>query len=145
MAIQLFNGALTNSFQATGSFLISGENITLDCALTIANVAVPGTPGQIEAYLEFTSSDPNALATTWYRECAEEDLGNGNIRMSKVVRRFAEEGSDVPLAEGTHNIDLQFVRKHAFCRLQIRVAPGGADKCSAIVTTVFGAKPLSAP
>lgn len=146
MAFSIFNGKLTNAFQPTAPFGVVGENIVFDMALTVANIAVPGTPATIQWYPEFTSADPNNPATVWFREVAEEDLGNGDVRMSKVIRRFAENGSDAPLAEGLHYLDGQFARRHNFCRLQLAVKAGGADNCSASVLAVFGiAQPLSAP
>jgi len=142
----IFSGPLTNAFQASLPFSMSGENTVFDWSIVVANtVTPPGTAASLEWYPEFTSGDPNAAATLWYRETAEEDLGNGNVRMPKTVRRFTEEGSDVPLAEGTHRLDTQFVRRHNFGRLQLRTAVGSADTCSAAVLCVIGGAPLSAP
>ena len=145
MALTIFKGSLTTSFQASSPFTIVGENIVLDMAIVVANIAVPGTAGRIEWYYEFATTDPNAATTTWYREVSEEDIGNGDVRMNEVVRRFAVNAADAPLTEATHNLDMQFNRRHNFGRIQIRVAPGGADNCSATVLSVFGSQPLSAP
>jgi hypothetical protein len=89
------------------------------------------------------SQDPNWVGALWFREVAEEDIGNGDVRQSKVVRRFAEEGSDAPLAVGSHFLNLQFARKEGFARLQVRVAAGGANACTLMVSAVFGTIPLS--
>jgi hypothetical protein len=145
MAFTIFNGSLTNAFQATAPIGVAGENVVFDWFLTVTNTLTPpGTAAQIEWYPEFTSADPNAAGTRWFRETAEEDIGNGEVRMPKTVRRFTENGDDLPLAEGTHALDTQFARKHNFCRLQVRVAAGGADTCQAEILAVLGVQPLSA-
>jgi hypothetical protein len=145
MSTTLFNGALTNAFQPTQGFLLTGESIVLDMTAVVASVPPAATPGRIEFYFEFTTADPNAAGTAWFREVAEEDIGNGDVRQSKVVRRFAENGSDAPLAVGTHRLNLQFTRKAGFARLQVRVLAGGANVCTLKVESVFGSIPLSAP
>jgi hypothetical protein len=143
--VSIFNAALTNAFQASDPFTITGEAIVLDMLLSVANIAVPGTAARIEWYFEFASDDPNATTTNWYREVAEEDIGNGDVRMSTVIRRFATNASDAPLPEATYRFDMQFARRHNFCRIQIRVLAGGADNCRATVLSVLGSQPLSAP
>lgn len=143
--VTIFNAALTNAFQASDPFIMTGEAIVLDTLLTVANIAVPGTAARIEWYFEFGSDDPNATTTSWYREVAEEDIGNGDVRMSTVVRRFAINAADAPLPEGTYRFDTQFNRRHNFCRVQIRVLAGGADNCRAMILSVLGSAPLSAP
>jgi hypothetical protein len=142
MAIELFNGKLTAAFQPTKPVMVAGETIVLDFLATIANlVTPPATPGLVEWYLEYCYTDPNAAATRWFQECAEEDKGNGVVRMAKVIRYFSENAADVALAVGVHMIDTQFARKHAFYRLQVRAT--GADNCSLIVASPFGSIPIS--
>ena len=143
MTIQIFNGKLTTSFQPTQAYMLVGETAVFDFDLVVANIAVPGTPARVEWYAEYTSADPNAVATKWYRELAEEDIGNGDVRMPVVVRRFSTNGGDAPLSEGTYAFDAQFTRKHNFVRLQVRVAPAGADNCTLRVNVPFGTAPLS--
>jgi hypothetical protein len=145
MSISLFNGPLTNAFQPTQGFLLAGDSVVLDMTAIIASVPPAATLGRIEFFLEYTTQDPNAASTSWFREVAEEDIGNGDVRMAKVVRRFSEQGSDVPLAVGTHRLNMQFSRKEGFARLQVRVVAGGANACTLSVAAVFGALPLSAP
>jgi hypothetical protein len=145
MAFQLVNNLLlTNVFQASQPFEIVGEHIVLDMSVVVANVAAPGTPARVEWYPEFTSADPNAAGTVWYQETTEEDIGNGDVRMNKAVRRFSEHGADLPLAEGTHRLDQQFSRKHDYCRLQMRVSVGSADACRLGVIVVVG-RPAQSP
>jgi hypothetical protein len=143
MSILIFSGPLTNTFQPTQGFLLAGENIVLDVTALIASVPPAATPGRIEFYFEYTTQDPNGVGTRWFREVSEEDIGNGDVRQSKVVRRFAEEGSDAPLAVSSHFLNLQFARKEGFARLQVRVAPGGANACTLAVSAVFGTIPQS--
>jgi hypothetical protein len=145
MPVLLFNGLLTNTFQPTAAFLLTGETLVLHFGATVANIAVPGTPGRIEFYFEYTLADPNAVGTVFDREVSEEAIGNGDVRMSLVVRRFSPYGVDAPLPEGTYNVRLPFARKDGFGRLQVRVAAGGADNCSANISAIFGSSPLSAP
>jgi hypothetical protein len=145
MSISLFNGPLTNAFQPTAGFLLAGETVVLDLVANVASVPPAADAGRIECYLEYTTEDPNAVNTRWFREVAEEDIGNGDVRMPKVVRRFTENGADTALAVGIHYLNMQFSRKEGFARLQVRVAAGGANACSLAVFAVFGALPLSAP
>jgi hypothetical protein len=145
MSITLFNGLLTNAFQPTQGFLLAGENIVLDMTAVVASVPPAATRARIQFYLEYTTQDPNAATTPWFREVAEEDVGNGDVRMSKVVRRFAEYGSDADLAVGTHRLNMQFTRKEGFARLQVAVTTPSANACTLKVEAVFGTTPLSAP
>ena len=146
MALRLFNGALTNAFQPSIPIEVQGDCVVLDFLLSIANtITPPATGASIEWYPEFTWTDPNAVGTQWYRETAEEDIGNGDVRMALSVRRFSTQGADTPLPPGTHACDVQLKREHAFVRVQIRVAAGGADTCSAAVWAPFGTQLQSAP
>jgi hypothetical protein len=144
MAFSIFNGALTNTYQPTNPVDMAGEHIVLDWALTIANLLTPaGTAATVQFYFEYASTDPNAATTVWYRETTEEDIGNGDVRMNKAVRRFSEQGADLPLAEGSHQVDMQFNRKHNYFRLQVRTAVGSADNCRAQIWSVLGRQPIS--
>jgi hypothetical protein len=147
MSVLILNNALlTNAFQASQPFSIVGDNIVLDFTIVVANVAAPGTPAQVEWYPEYTSADPNAVGTGWFRETSEEDIGNGDVRMNLVVRRFATNGADAPLPDAaTYRLDTQFSRKHNYCRIQIRVTAASADACRASILSVLGLAPLSAP
>lgn len=149
MMILLNNALLTTTFQASAPFGLVGDHVVLDSIIVVANTGAqpPGTPAQVEWYPEFTFDDPNSTTARWFRETAEEDLGNGDVRMPKTVRRWSENGDDLPLATGTHNLDAQFSRKHNYCRIQIRVsaAPVSADACRASLFAVIGSDVLSAP
>jgi hypothetical protein len=147
MAFTLCNNLLlTTTFQATSPFAIAGEHIVLDWRIVVANlVTAPATPASVLWYPEFCSEDPNAAGTEWFRETAEEDIGNGDVRMPKTVRRWTENGDDLPLAEATHRLDAQFSRKHNYCRLQMAIAAGSADNTRASVKVVVGSAPQSPP
>jgi len=146
MALVIFNAPLTNAFQASSPSAVRGDTVVVDFALTVANtISPPGTAASIEWYFEFVDSDPNAAGAPWAREVAEEDLGQGDVRMSAVVRRFAANAAAANLAPGTYRYSTQFKRVHAFYHLQIRVAAGGADTCSAVVRDPFGVALISAP
>lgn len=147
MPLALFNGPLTNVFQPSLPSMVKSDRVVLDFTLVIANtVTPPGTRASIEWYPEFTWMDPNGgVATTWFCELAEEDQGTGDVRMAVAVRRFAANLAETELPPGTHNLDAQFKRVHAFFRIQIRVAPNGADTCRATVWDPFGTQLVSAP
>ena len=146
MALVLFNGPLTNAFAASSPSAVRGDTVVVDFALSIVNtITPPGTAASIEWYFEFVDSDPNAAGAPWAREVAEEDLGRGDVRMSAVVRRFAANAAETNLPPGTYRYSTQFKRVHAFYRVQLRVAVGGADTCSAAVRDPFGVALISAP
>lgn len=146
MALALFNGPLTNVFQASLPSQVRGDTVILDFEVTIANTLTPpGTGASVEWYLEFVATDPNAAGALWARELAEEDLGTGDVRMALVIRRFAANAVETQLPPGTHRMSSQFRRSHAFYRVQMRVAAGGADTCRAIVSDPFGIQLISAP
>jgi hypothetical protein len=137
--LSIFNALLTNTFQASQPFAVIENHVVLDMALTVANlVTPPATPARIEWYMEFAATDPNAVGTVWFREVTEENNANGDLRMALAIRRFSTNGADAPLPVGAYTLDSQFERKHAFCRIQIRVAVGGADACHASVWSVLG-------
>lgn len=138
-ATTIFNGALTNAFQPSRAIMVSSERVVLDFLLSVANVA-GGVTARIEWYPEFTWDNPNSAAARWFRETAEDDVGDGDIEMPKTARHFEEVGG-ADLALGTHSLDGQFKRSHDFCRIQIRVAAGGADTCVAQVFSAYGKIP----
>ena len=84
-----------------------------------------GGPTTVNYYLEFTDENPNDSASAWFREVDEADNGTGTVKMSKVVRTFAENGG-ASLADGTHQLSCQFVRQAQFVRLQVSVSAGAA-------------------
>jgi hypothetical protein len=118
--------------------LVAGKEVVLDFLLTI-----PGGGVKVEWYLEFATGvdslgQPLAMANwVWYRETSEEDIGNGDVRMNEVIRRFSPLGSDAVLPAGVHALDAQFSRTHAFARIQIR-----GNTATAQVSTPFGTIPV---
>jgi hypothetical protein len=142
MAFQILNATLTDAFQASNPVEMVGHNISLDFSIVVANDG-GAVPSQVQWYLEFCSTDPNAAVTVWFRETSEEDIGNGNVRMNKVVRRFAEYGADADLAVGTHRLSAQFERKHNFYRVQIRKTTASVSTTTASISAVIGRRPIS--
>jgi hypothetical protein len=138
MPALIFNAPLTAAFQASRPILVAGREVVLDFFLTI-----PGGGVKVEWYLEFTTgmdsnNQPLAMANwVWSRETSEEDIGNGDVRMNEVVRRFSPSGSDAVLPAGVHALDAQFSRTHALVRIQIR-----GNGASAQVSTPFGTIPI---
>ena len=137
MSARIFNGPLTAAFQPSNLILVAGKEIVLDFLLSIPNGGV-----NVEWYLEYTtglssSGQPLAAANwVWYRETSEEDIGNGDVRMNEVIRRFSPSGSDAALPAGVHALDAQFTRTHAIARIQIR-----GNGATAQVTAPFGTSP----
>jgi hypothetical protein len=123
--MRIFKGLLSPAFQPSTPFLFAAERVTLDFAIS-------GQP--VEWYLEFTSDDPNDIATIWKREVAEEDVGGGVTHMPAVVRDFPDD-PDEP-----GNFSVPMIRTHKFCRIQIRDATGLLPpSIMAEVLAVFGA------
>lgn len=118
MAVRLFNAALGAAFIPSSALLISGTKVALDFQLTVTTLA------QIEWYPEFASDAP--ATAIWHREVAEEDIGNGDVRMPKAIRRFTEFGGTL-LASGTHNLSVQLERTHQIFRIQMRIVTGAAS------------------
>lgn len=115
----IFNAPLTANFQASDPLQVVDDTIILDFAIVIAVGTV-----RVQWYLEFTSDNPFDPNTVWFREVAEEDIGNGDVRMPYAVRRFSTFNVDGDLPVGTHLLDVQISRVHDFCR--IRIAGNGA-------------------
>lgn len=125
----LFNGALTASFVAGPPMLLSDGALSIDFELTTSS-----GPTTVLWYPEFARDNPLVAATKWYRELAEEDVGNGVVNMPKAIRDFQENGG-AGLADGTHYVSAQLIRRHLFVRLQMRVSTGVA---SVVATAPFG-------
>jgi hypothetical protein len=138
MSTLIFNGLLTANFQSSQPILVPAKEIVLDFLLTIPNGGV-----NVQWYFEFTKGvDDNdqplpMLNWVWYRETSEGDIGNGDVRMNEVIRRFSIQGSDAVLTAGVHALDAQFDRVHAFARIQIR-----GDGATAKVSAPFGTIPV---
>jgi hypothetical protein len=115
----LFDAALTASFQASAPVTVSEDIAIFDFTITIAVGTV-----RVQWYLEYTSDNPYSPTAIWYRETAEEDIGNGDVRMPSAIRRFSTFGADADLGVGTYYFDVQLKRVHDFCR--IRIAGNGA-------------------
>jgi hypothetical protein len=124
MSATLFKGPLTGSFVPSTAMLMQGDRVSLDFSLVTVGVTTA-----VEWYMEF--GDTPACG---FRETAEEDVAGGVVGMPKVVRTFRENGGAL-LAAGTSKMTVQFVRKHQFVRLQLRVASGAA---TATITAPFG-------
>jgi hypothetical protein len=137
MATTLINTVLTAAFQPSSPFLVTDKKVVLDFLLTIPNPAVA-----VEWYPEYADgigANGQALPIAgwqWYRETSEEDVGQGDVRMNEVIRRFAPNLGDGMLAVGAHALNVQLQRTHAFCRIQIR-----GDGVAARVSTPFGEIP----
>ncbi len=116
MSLLLFNGPLTGSFVATQPFAISAREFTLQFELETS-----GGPSTVEYYLEFG----DAPAGPWYREIAQEDGGGGVVLMPMVVRTFAD-NNGTALADGTHLLDSEYVRRNRLVRVRMRVTAGAA-------------------
>ena len=130
--IYIFRGPLTGAFQPSLPIMIPADRVVLDFDLTIGGQV----PVSVQWYPEFAEGDvaPSATNARWFREVAEEDIGNGDVRMPIVIRRFTTQGGDAPLPPGSYRFTVQLKRTHMFCRIQIL----GAG-CTAIVTAPLGA------
>lgn len=113
--VTIFLGALTGIFQPSAAVLTTDEKIILDFELVTHGLL----PVRVQWYPEFTWRNPTDPSTNWLQGTAEEDLGNGNIRMPSTVRRFSTNGADVGLPPGTHQFDVQLHRTHCFYRIQL--------------------------
>jgi hypothetical protein len=118
MSVILLNSVLLVAPAFTGSLpvLVSDKRVVLDFTLV--------TPGgvAIEWYPEFTDGGTNLATAPWFREVSEEDIGNGDVRMNEVIRRFSTYNADAFLPAGTHRYSVQLQRTHAIYRVQIRGA-----------------------
>jgi hypothetical protein len=116
----IFDSVLGAAFEPSDPFMISADRVVLDWLIVVTGEDLT----QIEWYIELASDDPNAVATTWFREVAEQNtVGPGTTNMPKVVRIWREADGTL-LAPGTHAVDAELTRSHQFCRVQVRVAAG---------------------
>lgn len=132
---QLFRGNVPNAFAPTAWMLVTDARIPL-----AFNLVTTGGPTAFNFYPEFTD-DPTAAAAALLasREVDEQDVGNGVVTMSKVIRTF-QENNGALLQNGTHNLSTQFVRMAPFMRLQIQTSAGSAV---ALITSSFGSAPIA--
>jgi hypothetical protein len=128
----ILNSPLGIAFQPSRPILITCERVVLDFRIVIAGPA----PVSVLWYPEYTVDNPYATATEWFREVAEEDIGNGDVRMPFTIRRFSTEGADAALPAGTHRFAVQLKRIHDIARIQM--AGVGAQ---VLVYSVFGQVP----
>jgi len=134
MSSIILNTTLGASFQPSLPVLIPVEKVVLDFKITI-----PGRDSiRVQWYPEFSEDSPTDPNVEWYREVAEEDIGNGDVRMPIAIRRFSTEGADADLPPGTYFLSVQFKRSHKICRIQM--AGAGA---AVVVKTVFGDIPTA--
>jgi hypothetical protein len=114
--------SLTNVFKPSGYLLLTADEMTLFWTLATLKGLDPATV--VEWYVEFTA-DPTGKTPVWFREVDEQDTGLGVVKMSKAVRTFNENNA-TGLADATHNLSTQLVRKAPFGRVQARVTAGAA-------------------
>jgi len=134
MSAIILNAPLTTSFQPSLPIVIAGERITFHFKLVVGGQ----TPVRVSWYLEFSEDNPILPTAEWYREVAEEDIGNGDVRMPISVRRFSMQGSDADLTPGTYFFSVQLHRAGKMCRIQM-----AGEGCSAVVRSVFGDIPTA--
>lgn len=122
----IWNGPLSASFQPSLPITISADKLVLDFDITVGG----RTPLTVQWYPEFAEGDvaPSSGAARWYREVAEEDIGNGDVRMPLSIRRFTTNGTDAGLPPGTYRVSVQLKRTHMFARIQIQ-----GDGCTVTV------------
>lgn len=137
MGTQIFNKVLTTSFVASSPIIISAGRFSIDFLITVA-----GGAATVVFFLEFAEDDPNAAATKWFAEVAEEDAGAGVVSMPKVLRTFAD-NAGTTLAVGTHKLSVQFTRQHQFARFSMKESTGGAVATTVVATVPFGSVPVS--
>lgn len=135
MPFLLFRGTVTGSFTPTAWMLVTADQIPLAFHLVTS-----GGPTGFLFYPEFTD-DPTAPAGSLLasREVDEQDVGNGVVTMSKVIRTFQENNGGL-LQNGTHDLSTQFVRLAPFARLQISLSQGAA---TALITSSVGSTPIA--
>jgi hypothetical protein len=135
MSDAIFSGALATGFQPSSPILIEGEKITLDFKIAIIGSATR----RVQWYFEFAEGNPYDASTLWFPETAEENVGNGDVRMPIAIRRFSSNSTDADLSPGTHYRSAQFQRRHKFARLQL----AGTADCAVTVWSVFGGPPFT--
>lgn len=133
MPFLLFRGVVPVTFAPTVWMTVVGDQIPLAFHLVTS-----GGPTSFQFYPEFTD-DPTATPVLASREVDEQDVGNGVVTMSKVIRTF-QENNGGNLQNGTHDLSTQFVRLAPFMRLQIQVNAGSAV---ALITSSVGQVPIA--
>lgn len=126
----LKNKTLTGNFVPSQALFMSSTDLTLFWTLVTS-----GGPSTVEFYLEFSDDPTNA--SNWFQEVDEQDTGVGVVKMSKAIRTFYE-NAGAALADGTHRLCTQFVRRAQFARIQSRVTAGAAV---ANIVAPFGSLP----
>jgi len=119
--VTIFNAGLGAAFVPSSAILIAGNSITLDF-----EVVVTGAPATVQFFLEQSSDKPTLSTARWFQEMSEETASGGVVVQAKVIRTFQENGGAL-LAAGTHRMSTQFIRKHRFARIQMRVTVGAAS------------------
>lgn len=121
--VVLFNGVVPSSFAPTKYTAIVARRIVVRLTITVRT-----SPTTLRCYLEYGGD-----GTHWFRELAEEDGGDGAVKMPAVVRTITgPDGDDLPV--GTTTVDLQFLRDEQLFRLQLACAGSASVK----VTTPYG-------
>lgn len=109
-------GALLGAaFQPTLPLIMEDKELSLNFDFTV----LAGVP-RVEFYPEYTDDNPFLATARWRREVAEEDIGNGDVRMPLVIRRFSTNAADANLPAGPYNLNVQLRRAGQFVRLQMR-------------------------
>lgn len=117
MSVVIFKQKVLNgTFRPSQPLLLTSGEMTL-----FWSVVASAGPTTLQFYLEFSDDQ-----VTWFQEVDEQDTGSGVVKMSKAIRTFYENGG-AALANGTHKLSTQFVRKAPFARVQARVTAGAAQ------------------
>lgn len=131
MSVSLFTGfnLVAGTFSPSKPLIIQKGALTIDFTIVVATGAT-----SVRWFPEFlgADADPNAAASAWFREVAEEDVGSGVVNMPKTIRIFQENGG-AALAIGTHTLTVQLLRNHGFARIQAEIVAGGG---TALMTAI---------
>jgi len=123
---------LTAAFQPTQPLILADKELSLNFDFT-----VPAGVPRVEFYPEYTDDNPFLPTARWRQEVSEELVGNGDVRMSLVIRRFATYGADANLPAAAYNLNVQLRRAGQFVRLQLR-----GDGTIMTVSAPFGEIPI---
>jgi hypothetical protein len=118
----LFNGRVPSSFTPSKFTTIVAKKVTLRFLVTVT-----GSPTELQWYLEFGGDK-----STWFRETAEEDQGDGDVQMPTVIRTVTLGGANLPV--GTTAVSMQFQRDEQLFRVQLKCAGTATVK----LTTPYG-------
>lgn len=122
----LFNGKVPSSYTPSKATFVSGRRVVLRFLITVI-----GSPTPVTCYLEFAGNPKQQF----FRETAEEDQGNGAVKMPAVVRTLAAAGGG-SLPVGVTALNMQFLRDEQFVRVQLACAGNATVK----LTTPYGGK-----